>query len=430
MDIAAIYQLYKQHPVVTTDTRNCPPGSIFIALKGDNFNGNAFALQALEKGCAYAVVDEAKYAVNDKIIRVKNSLQTLQQLANYHRKQLDTTVIGITGTNGKTTTKELIAAVLSKKYNILFTQGNLNNHIGVPLTLLNLTAKHEIAVIEMGASHPGDIKELAYIAEPDYGLITNVGKAHLEGFKSLEGVIHTKGELFDYLRNKKRAAVFINNDNSYLTEIAKGLNLIPYGGKDDLYINGKTISCSPFLSFSWKTGKDGETHQVQTKLIGDYNLDNTLAAVTIGHYFDVDAELIDQALENYIPQNNRSQLKDTGKNKLIIDAYNANPTSMTAALQNFNQMEAERKMLILGEMKELGESSEEEHQKIIQYLNQCDVDKVILVGEQFKKIPSPYISVDNTLEAVEILKKEKPEGYYILIKGSNSVKLQGVVDYL
>ncbi len=430
MNIEAIYQLYKQHPVVTTDTRNCTPGSIFIALKGDNFNGNAFALQALEKGCAYAIVDEAKYAVNDKIIRVKNCLHTLQQLANYHRKQLNTTVIGITGTNGKTTTKELIATVLSKKYNILFTQGNLNNHIGVPLTLLNLTEKHEIAVIEMGASHPGDIKELAYIAEPDYGLITNVGKAHLEGFKSLQGVIDTKGELFDYLRNKKRTAVFINNDNSYLMEIAEGLNLVAYGKNDALYINGKTISCSPFIAFNWKEGKDGETHQVQTKLIGDYNLDNALAAVTIGHYFDVDAELINQALENYTPENNRSQLKDTGKNKLIIDAYNANPTSMMAALQNFNQMEAEHKMLILGEMKELGESSEEEHQKIIQFLNQCDVDKIILVGEQFKKIPSPYISVDNTSEAVEILKKEKPEGYYILIKGSNSVKLQGVVDYL
>ena len=433
MNLATLYQLYRQHPVVTTDTRNCPPGSIFIALKGSNFNGNAFAAQAIEKGCAFAVIDEAGYLdeKDERIILVDDCLRTLQQLANYHRKQLGTKIIGITGTNGKTTTKELISAVLSQTYNILYTQGNLNNHIGVPLTLLRLTKQHELAVIEMGASHPGDIKELVDIVEPDYGIITNVGKAHLEGFGSFEGVIKTKGELYDFLREKEDSIVFIHHENPYLNKIAKGLNLIAYGKDDSLYVNGDMTSCSPLLAFRWRNGKNGKWHQVQTQLIGSYNLDNVLAAVTIGHFFHVDAEKIDLALEEYTPQNNRSQLKDTGKNKLIIDAYNANPTSMMAALNNFRIIEAPHKMLILGDMKELGPTSIEEHQHIVDFLNECHFEKVILTGSQFAATTHTTQEIFPDVEAViEHVKENKPQGYFILIKGSNSMKLGQVIAYL
>lgn len=432
MDIASIYQLYKQYPTITTDSRNCPVGSIFIALKGESFNGNSFASQALENGCAYAIVDESEY-VNDsqnRIILVDNSLKTLQQLANSHRRQLATKIIGITGTNGKTTTKELISTVLSQSYNVLYTQGNLNNHIGVPLTLLRLKLEHDIAVIEMGASHPGDIKELVEIAEPDYGIITNVGKAHLEGFGSFEGIIRTKGELYDYLRGKEGSTVFIQNENNCLREIAGGLNLISYGQNDSLYINGNVTSCSPLLAFRWKKGKEGQYHYVQTQFIGEYNLDNVLAAVTIGLFFGVEPSKIDKALKDYVPQNNRSQLKETEKNKLIVDTYNANPTSMLAALRNFCNIKAEHKMVILGDMKELGASSMEEHQKIVDFIGACHFERVILAGDQFGATENNLQVVQDTAALIEELKKNKPEGFYILIKGSNSMKLGQVTEYL
>lgn len=431
MNIATLYQLYQQHPIVTTDSRDCPTGSIFIALKGESFNGNTFAAQALEKGCAYAVVDEAEYAndKDEKIILVDNCLKTLQQLANYHRKQLGTKVIGITGTNGKTTTKELISSVLSQSYNILYTLGNLNNHIGVPLTLLRLKPEHDLAVIEMGASHPGDIKELVDIVEPDYGIITNVGKAHLEGFGSFEGVIKTKGELYDFLREKTNSVTFIQHENPYLMKIAKGLNLISYGKENSLYINGNVTSCSPFLAFQWKMGKEGIYYQIQTKLIGEYNLDNVLAAVTIGTYFHVEPEKINKALEEYTPQNNRSQLKETASNKLIIDAYNANPTSMMAALHNFCNI-AEHKMVILGDMKELGATSIEEHQKIVDFIEECNFERIILVGDLFGKTQNKLHVLPNVTVAIEELKKNKPNGFYILIKGSNSMKLGQIADFL
>lgn len=425
MNIAALYQLYQQHPMVTTDSRNCPTDSIFIALKGNSFNGNVFAVQALEKGCAYAVVDEAEYTdkANERIILVDSCLKTLQQLANYHRRQLGTKVIGITGTNGKTTTKELISAVLSQSHNLLYTQGNLNNHIGVPLTLLRLKAEHDLAVVEMGASHPGDIKELTEIAEPDYGIITNVGRAHLEGFGSFQGVIRTKGELYDFLRKKGDSTVFIQHENVYLAGIAKGLNLIPYGKEDTLYVNGDVTSCSPLLAFRWKMGRDGKTYQVQTKLIGEYNLDNVLAAVAIGRFFGIEPEKINKALEEYTPQNNRSQLKETENNKLIIDAYNANPTSMMAALRNFRNINAEHKMVILGDMKELGSASPEEHRKITDFLNACSFDKVILVGDQFAATEHRYEVFPNVESVMIYLQANKPKDSYILIKGSNSIRL-------
>ena len=433
MKLSALYQIFLDCQLVTTDSRNCPEGSLFIALKGESFNGNAFAGKALETGCAYAVIDESEYAIegDQRYILVDDCLQTLQQLANYHRRQLGTRVIGITGTNGKTTTKELISAVLSQSHNILYTLGNLNNHIGVPSTLLRLKAEHDLAVIEMGANHPGEIKFLSEIVEPDCGIITNVGKAHLEGFGSFEGVIKTKGELYDFLRKKEGSTVFIHHDNAYLMDIAGGgLNLIPYGTEDDLYVNGRITGNSPYLTFEWKAGKDGETYQVQTQLIGEYNFPNALAAITIGRFFGVKDAKINEALAGYTPQNNRSQLKKTDDNTLIIDAYNANPTSMMAALQNFRNMEVPHKMLILGDMRELGAESATEHQKIADYLKECTFEKVWLVGDQFAAAEHSFQTYPNVQEVIKELEADKPKGYTILIKGSNGIKLSSVVDYL
>ena len=431
MNLSALYQIYLDCQLVTTDSRNCPEGSLFIALKGESFNGNAFAGKALETGCAYAIIDEPEYAVegDQRYILVDDCLQTLQQVANYHRRQLGTQVIGITGTNGKTTTKELISAVLSQSHNILYTLGNLNNHIGVPSTLLRLKAEHDLAVIEMGANHPGEIKFLSEIVEPDCGIITNVGKAHLEGFGSFEGVIKTKGELYDFLRKKEGSTVFIHHDNAYLMNIAGGLNLIPYGTEDDLYVNGRITGNSPYLTFEWKAGKAGETYQVQTQLIGEYNFPNALAAITIGLFFGVEAAKINEALAGYTPQNNRSQLKKTNDNTLIIDAYNANPTSMMAALQNFRNMEVPHKMLLLGDMRELGAESAAEHQKIADYIKECDFEEVWLVGEQFAAAEHSFKTYPNVQEVIKELETNKPKGYTILIKGSNGIKLSSTVDH-
>ena len=419
MEIAELYKCFMECGKVTTDSRNCPEGSMFIALKGETFNGNAFAAQALKQGCRYAVIDESEYAGEGTIL-VDNCLQALQQLANYHRRQLKTPVIGITGTNGKTTTKELISTVLSRKFNTLYTEGNFNNHIGVPLTLLRLTKEHEMAVVEMGANHPGEIKTLVHIAEPDYGIITNVGKAHLQGFGSFEGVIRTKGELYDFLRDKGGATIFIQNENPYLNGIAEGLTCVRYGQTAGLYVSGELISCSPFLSFRWTA--EGVSHEVNTHLIGSYNLDNMLAAAAIGRYFGVSDDDISSALASYLPHNNRSQLKETADNKLIVDAYNANPTSMMAALKNFRQVEAPHKMVILGDMKELGEASREEHQKVVDYLKECGFDRVVLVGPEFAAATHSYQTFQHVDEVLADIRMHKPQGYYILIKGSNSMK--------
>lgn len=427
MEIAELYKCFMECGKVTTDSRNCPEGSMFIALKGETFNGNAFAAQALKQGCRYAVIDESEYAGEGTIL-VDNCLQALQQLANYHRRQLKTPVIGITGTNGKTTTKELISTVLSRKFNTLYTEGNFNNHIGVPLTLLRLTKEHEMAVVEMGANHPGEIKTLVHIAEPDYGIITNVGKAHLQGFGSFEGVIRTKGELYDFLRDKGGATIFIQNENPYLNGIAEGLTCVRYGQTVGLYVSGELISCSPFLSFRWTA--EGVSHEVNTHLIGSYNLDNMLAAAAIGRYFGVSDDDISSALASYLPHNNRSQLKETADNKLIVDAYNANPTSMMAALKNFRQVEAPHKMVILGDMKELGEASREEHQKVVDYLKECGFDRVVLVGPEFAAATHSYQTFQHVDEVLADIRMHKPQGYYILIKGSNSMKLSQLPEYL
>ncbi|KAA6314143.1 UDP-N-acetylmuramoyl-tripeptide--D-alanyl-D-alanine ligase, partial [termite gut metagenome] len=407
-DLLTLYRIFQSCSGVTTDSRHCPENSLFIALKGESFNGNAFAAQALNDGCAYAVIDEPCYAVegDNRFIKVENTLEALQQLAGYHRRQLKTKVIGITGTNGKTTTKELIATVLSQSYKVLYTSGNLNNHIGVPLTLLQLNVEHQLAIIEMGASHPGEIKTLANIADPDYGIITNVGKAHLEGFGSFEGVIRTKKELYDYLREKDNTAVFIHYDNPYLMDMALGLKQIVYGAENDLYINGHTTDSSLYLSFEWKEGREGALHRVQTQLIGGYNLPNALAAITIGRFFGIESEKINKLLEDYTPQNNRSQLKKTANNTLVIDAYNANPTSMAAALGNFRIIPAVHKTLIVGDMKELGEESAAEHQKIIDYIDTCGFEKVFLVGELFAATKHTYVSYLNVHELIVAFQKE------------------------
>ncbi len=423
MEIEELYNRFTECNGLTTDSRHCPEGSMFLALKGETFNGNTFAAQSLAQGCRYAVVDEPQYASpeNPRIILVDNCLETLQKLANYHRRRLGTRMIGVTGTNGKTTTKELIATVLGEKFKVLYTQGNFNNHIGVPLTLLRLKPEHEMAVIEMGANHPGEIKTLVHIAEPDYGIITNVGKAHLQGFGSFEGVIRTKGELYDFLREKGNATIFIQNENPYLNKIAAGLTCVRYGQTPGLDVTGKVVACSPFLHFSWTA--EGVSHEVQTHLIGAYNLDNALAAVAIGRYFGVEDTQICHALSSYVPQNNRSQLVHTASNTLIVDAYNANPTSMMAALENFRQMEAAHKVAILGDMKELGEGSHEEHQKVVDFLKECGFERVMLVGPEFGGTSSPFEHYKDVKEVEALLAAHPLQGGCVLVKGSNSMKL-------
>ena len=436
MTTEQLYDIFLQHPTITTDSRDVPAGSIFFALKGDTFDGNAYAKAALEKGAALAVIDEPEYADdgNPRLMLVDDVLTTLQQLANHHRRQLGTTIIGITGTNGKTTTKELVATVLKKKYNVLYTQGNFNNHIGVPKTLLQLTPEHQLAVIEMGANHPGEIKTLVNIVCPDYGLITNVGKAHLLGFGSFEGVIRTKGELYDYLR-ETQGTVFINNDNPHLRGISAGLRLVRYGQQaaGSLLVRGELVACNPFLKFRWSPQPSQfSPYEVQTRLIGSYNLDNLLAAACVGTLFSVPADDICQALADYTPSNNRSQLTVTDSNRLVVDAYNANPTSMKAALDNFRLIEAAHKMCILGDMKELGEASAAEHQKVVDLLQDCGLETVWLVGDEFAKThhPDSYQTFAHVDEAKAAIATHKPQGHTILIKGSNSTKLIQLVELL
>jgi len=441
--IEKLYQLFQQCNGVTTDSRNCPKDSLFIALKGENFNGNAFADKALEAGCKYVVVDEAEYMPQDdnRYVLVNNCLHTLQQLANYHRRQLgaplganaETTgipIIGITGTNGKTTTKELTAAVLSKKYNVLYTQGNLNNSIGVPLTVLRLKPEHQIAIIEMGASHPGDIQELVNVSEPNIGLITNVGRAHLLGFGSFEGVKRTKGELYDFIK-ATGGEVVVNADSDDLMLMAqeRGLQRLTFYGEHSplACVVGHVADRSPMLHFQWSKvdvhSTEAQWYDVQTKLIGAYNLPNMLAAVTIGLKFGVDEASICEALATYEPTNNRSQLTKTAHNTLIVDAYNANPTSMKAALDNFHLLEADNKMLILGEMRELGADSGKEHQQIVQLIQNYGFKDVLLVGEEFMKTGTSFSCYKDVSALTEVIKANPPQGKIILIKGSNGTKL-------
>jgi UDP-N-acetylmuramoyl-tripeptide--D-alanyl-D-alanine ligase len=429
MEIANLYAIFREHPTVTTDSRNIPTNSIFFALKGDNFNGNAFAHEAISKGAAYAVIDEPEFATNDKMILVKDVLLSLQQLAQHHRNQLRLPILAITGTNGKTTTKELITAVLSKKFKVNSTKGNLNNHIGVPLTLLSMSTETEFGVVEMGANHPGEIKILCDIANPDFGLITNIGKAHLEGFGSFEGVIKTKSEMYDFIRNKG-GKCFVNADNTLLMQQVKGIKQISYGKSTEYFMAGELASTDNYLVVKVLFSK-GWLY-LKSKLIGDYNFENLLAAACVGKYFEVDPLLIQNAIAEYSPSNNRSQLIQKAKNTIIMDAYNANPTSMMAALSNFAGIRHENKCIILGDMLELGTVSAEEHQKITDFIEEQKFSEVYLVGPQFKN------TIDRTqkkkFDQVELLsnylKTQPIENKLILIKGSRGIHLEKILELL
>jgi UDP-N-acetylmuramoyl-tripeptide--D-alanyl-D-alanine ligase len=434
MSIEKLYGLFLEcKQKICTDTRKIEPGSIFFALKGGNFNANEFSIKAIEEGCAYAIVDEELYAGNKRFL-VEDVLQTLQQLANYHRKQLNIPCIAITGSNGKTTNKELIHAVLSKKYKTLATVGNLNNHIGVPLTLLSLTRSHEIAIVEMGANHQGEIDMLCKIAEPDFGLITNIGKAHLEGFGGIEGVKKGKSEMYRYLA-PKRGKVFVNGDDEVLMDLAKSNEIITYGEQTFLDVIGKPFSTDEFVSFKW-TIQSGEKDWnkkplVRTQMLGHYNFINLLCAACVGNYFNVDEKLINEALSEYSPKMNRSQLEKTSSNTLILDAYNANPSSMKAAIENFAELKADNKVLIIGDMFELGEYSSEEHKKIIDLIRSKKLQNVILIGKEFSKAAGhDYKTFLSTEDCLDYLKEHRPKENTILIKGSRGMKLEILKDAL
>lgn len=426
MEITNLYQLFTQHPVVTTDSRNIPHSSIFFALKGNNFNGNKYANEALSKGAAFAVIDEPEFATNDQMIIVDDVLLCLQQLARYHRGQLNLPILAITGTNGKTTTKELAAAVLSKKFNIHFTQGNLNNHIGVPLTILSMTTETEIGIIEMGANHPGEIKLLCEIADPDFGIITNIGKAHLEGFGSFEKIIETKSEMYNYLR-EKNGKCFINADNALLIKQAKDIERISYGKSTDYFMTGELVNTDYHLVVKALFAK-GWLY-LKSKLMGDYNFENLLAAACVGKYFEVDPLLIQEALEEYTPSNNRSQLIRNEKNTIIMDAYNANPTSMMMALSNFANIKHEQKCIILGDMLELGQASDIEHQKIVDFVESQTFQDVFLVGSQFKKATTrkETMKFENAELLSNYIKTQPIENKLILVKGSRGIHLEKIL---
>lgn len=430
MDIQQLYKIFKQHPTVITDSRKVVKGSLFFALKGSNFNGNQFALQALEKGAAYAVVDEPVDINDIRIIVVNDVLLTLQHLALHHRRMLGIPILAITGTNGKTTTKELAAAVLSKKFNLRYTQGNLNNHIGVPLTLLSLDEKTEFAVVEMGANHPGEIDFLCRIAEPDFGLITNVGKAHLEGFGSFEMVIQTKTEMYRYLA-EKNGNIFINAENTYLMESASDYpEKITYGNKEGVYLRGETLNSGPYLAI--RAWFPSGVLYISTNLIGAYNTENVIAAAAIGKYFRVDPLKIKDGLEAYVPSNNRSQLIKTENNQIIMDAYNANPSSMQASIHNFLSIDHPSKTLIIGDMLELGEYSHIEHQNIIDLVSSSPIIRIFVVGKEFNQcnMPDRYHGFDHASDLAQYLTNNPIKDNLILIKGSRGIGLEKVLDVI
>lgn len=430
MKIEQLHERFLNHPIISIDSRNITPGCIFFALKGPNFDGNKYAADALKKGASFAVIDDTSLSPNNEFIVVNDVLTALQQLAAYHRKQLNIPVLGITGTNGKTTTKELIVSVLQKKYKITSTQGNLNNHIGVPLTLLNMNQDTEVAVIEMGANHRGEIAELCKIANPDLGLITNIGKAHLEGFGSFEGVIKTKSELYEHLRSVN-GACFINRDNDLLIKQAKNLLQYTYGSSDNAQLRGELQESVYYLTVKALFPK-GWLY-LKSKLIGSYNCENILASARVGLHFNVDPLAIQKAIEEYTPTNNRSQLISKGTNKIIMDAYNANPTSMAASLKNLDTINQADKVVILGDMLELGESSSDEHQKIADLLQSMKLNQIFLVGKEFAKTSTGLKTkkFDHVELLSDYLHQQKPmQNNLILIKGSRGIKLEQILDLL
>ena len=433
MDIQSLYQVYKKYPSITTDTRRIEKDSIFFALKGANFNGNTFAEQALEIGARYVVIDEEIYKKSEQYILVDDVLKALQDLANYHRKQLNIPIIGVTGTNGKTTTKELLYSVVSQKYKTYATRGNLNNHIGVPLTLLAIDASIEVAIIEMGANHLREIAFLCAIAEPTHGLISNVGKAHLEGFGSFEGVKKTKGELYDWLQDH-HGVLFLQADNAHLREMAATrqiAEIVTYGFSENNDIIGKLLKATPLLQISWKRKEDQHTYIIDTQLTGAYNTENFLAAIAVGLHFNIAPQAINSGIENYTPTNNRSQIMNTAKNTVICDYYNANATSMAAALDNIRIIEAEKKAVILGDMFELGAESFEEHRKIVDNVNSMFVDRKILVGKAFFEHRNDDAEFyENTLEAKAALLENPIVGATVLLKASRGMAFENLIDLL
>ena len=433
--IEELYRLFIDcNQKITTDTRKLEKGAIFFALKGDNFDANTFAQQAIKAGCTYAIVDSENVSNGTTVLLVHHVLETLQQLAKYHRQQLKIPVIGITGSNGKTTNKELIHAVLSKKYNTYATKGNLNNHIGVPLTLLSLTPKHEMAIVEMGANHQGEIAMLSDLANPDYGIITNIGSAHLEGFGGIEGVKKGKSELYKHLKNKN-GKIFINGNDDVLVELSKDLSKIYYGENKEFDVYGKLFLNSEFVEFKWNTKEKNLDHQplVKTNMFGQYNFINLLCATCIGNYFNVSENDINDALSFYIPEMNRSQVKKTELNTLILDAYNANPSSMSLAIDNFQKQSFKNKVIILGDMLELGEYSDDEHEKIVKQIENKCFEKVVFVGVQFLKLKDKFVKYHffkNIEDLKEDINTNKISDSVILIKGSRGIQLEKIVFFL
>lgn len=424
MTIEELYNLYRQHPSVQTDTRKIKQGDIFFALKGPNFNGNAFAKQAIESGAAYAIVDEKEYADEMKIIWFEDALEALQELAKFHRLHFEIPFIAITGSNGKTTTKELIHTVLSSTYKTYTTQGNLNNHIGVPLTILSTHHDAEMVVIEMGANHLNEIKEYCTYAQPTHGLITNCGKAHLEGFGGMEGVKKGKGELFDFLRDNKGNA-FVMWDYDYLRDMSKGIPHIFKYGTRDADVEGKIVNSEPYLEVGLSKSSN---LNIKTQLVGDYNFPNVLAAVAVGVHFNVPQDKIRKAIEDYAPSNSRSQLIEKDGKHIILDAYNANPSSMRAAIENFAKLHAGNKVLLLGAMAELGSESLDEHKQLVDLIGQYKWNEVVLVGGDFLKIEHPFKQFNSSVEAGGWLKRQSFGDAYFLIKGSRSMQMEKVLE--
>lgn len=424
MKTEALYQLYQQHPSVQTDTRKLKEGDIFFALKGPNFNGNLFAKQALEAGAAYAVIDEAVEGMDDRFILVDDVLSSLQELAGYHRQQFSIPFIAITGSNGKTTTKELVYTVLASHFKTYTTQGNLNNHIGVPLTILSIPVDAEMAVIEMGANHQKEIAGYCVYTDPTHGIITNCGKAHLEGFGGIEGVRKGKGELYDYIRSHN-GTIFRFNDFDYLHEMSKGIEKVIGYGTHEGAITGEVMASEPFLEV--RITKGASFTQVSTQLVGAYNVSNVLCAIAIGKTFGVPDEKIKDAIETYIPSNSRSQMVEKDGNHIILDAYNANPTSMRAAIENFAKLKAPSKVLMLGGMMELGEDSITEHQQIIDLINNYTWQNVVLVGGDFKNTTHNHLFFTNSTEAANWFKQQNFSGTHFLIKGSRSMQMEKIL---
>ncbi len=425
-----LYEKYLAHPIVCTDTRNIIPNSIFFALKGPSFDANKFASKALGDGCAYAVIDDPQYQVDERYVLVDDVLQILQDLANFHRKQFTIPFIGITGSNGKTTSKELINSVLSMKYSVLATEGNLNNHIGVPLTLLKVNKEHEIAIIEMGANHQGEIDFLCNIAEPNFGIVTNIGKAHLEGFGGFEGVVKTKTELYRFI-NKQQGLLFVNNDNNLLVDKSVGCNKHTYGITDTADYIGALQKCDPYVTITINAKEDAkDLTPITTQLIGKYNFENVLAAACIGDFFDVSLDSIKKALETYTPSNNRSQVVQKKGNTILLDAYNANPTSMKVAIDNFAQLTANNKVVVLGDMKELGDESKQEHATIVKQLDANGLTNVYLVGKSFMEVAQidSHICFDNVDLLAEYICKNPILNSSILVKGSRSMQLEKLLE--